>query len=66
MSLFCIKKIENNKTFTQIKILTKEEKINEIAKMTSGDELSNVTIENASEMVKFATIKEEISNSIQI
>ena len=54
---FVSKKIENNKTFTQIKILTKEEKINEIAKMTSGDELSNVTIENASEMVKFATIK---------
>jgi len=64
---FVSKKIENNKTFTQIKILTKEEKIYEIAKMTSGDELSNVTIENASEMVKFATIKkEEISNSIQI
>ena len=27
--------------------------------MTSGDELSNVTIENASEMVKFATIKKK-------
>ncbi|MBU5454566.1 DNA repair protein RecN [Caproiciproducens sp. MSJ-32] len=56
---FVSKKIENNKTFTQIKILTKEEKINEIAKMTSGDEISNLTIESASEMVKLATLKKE-------
>jgi DNA repair protein RecN (Recombination protein N) len=53
------KKVEDDKTFTQISVLNIEEKVEEIAKMTSGDELSSVTIKNASEMVKFADLKKK-------
>lgn len=61
---FVSKKVENGKTFTEIKTLNKENKIKEIAKMTSGDELSEVTLKNASEMVNFAEIKKkEIKNT---
>ncbi|QAS61040.1 DNA repair protein RecN [Clostridium septicum] len=54
---FVSKKVENEKTFTQIKTLNKEDKVKEIAKMTSGDELTDVTLRNADEMVKLAEIK---------
>ncbi len=53
------KKVENQKTFTEIRILSKDDKIKEIAKMTGGDEVSEVTLENSSEMVRFADIKKE-------
>lgn len=56
---FVSKKVEDNKTFTGIKILPKDEKIKEIAKMIGGDEISTVALENASEMVKFADIKKD-------
>ena len=56
---FVSKRVENEKTFTEIKTLDKYEKIKEIAKMTSGDELSDVTLENASEMVAFAELKKQ-------
>lgn len=60
---FVSKKVENEKTFTQIKTLNKEDKVKEIAKMTSGDELTDVTLRNADEMVKLAEIKKnEIKN----
>lgn len=60
---FVSKKVENEKTFTQIKTLNKEDKVKEIAKMTSGDELTDVTLKNADEMVKLAEIKKnEIKN----
>lgn len=62
---FVSKKVENQKTFTEIKILSIEDKIKEIAKMTGGDEISEVTLQNSSEMVRFANIKkEEIKNYI--
>lgn len=53
------KKVENQKTFTEIRILSIDDKIKEIAKMTGGDEISEVTLENSSEMVRFADIKKE-------
>ena len=56
---FVSKRVENEKTFTEIKTLDKYEKIKEIAKMTSGDEVSDVTLENASEMVAFAELKKK-------
>lgn len=56
---FVSKQVKDGKTFTGIKMLTREDKIREIAKMVGGDEISDVTIENASEMVKFAEIKKE-------
>lgn len=62
---FVSKKVLNDKTFTEIKTLDKYEKITEIAKMTTGDEVSEVTLENASEMVTFADLKkEEIKNNL--
>ena len=61
---FVSKEVLNGKTFTGIRILNKDEKIKEIAKMVGGDEISDVTIENASEMVNFAEIKKkEIKNN---
>lgn len=56
---FVSKRVEDGKTFTEIKTLDKYEKIKEIAKMTSGDEVSDVTLENASEMVAFAELKKQ-------
>ena len=56
---FVSKKIKDNKTFTGIKILPKDEKVKEIAKMIGGDEISSVALENASEMVKFADLKKD-------
>ena len=56
---FVSKKVEDGKTYTQIRTLDKDEKIKEIAKMTSGDEVSDVTLENASEMVAFAELKKQ-------
>lgn len=53
------KKVENQKTFTEIRILSMDDKIKEIAKMTGGDEISEVTLKNSSEMVRFADIKKE-------
>lgn len=54
---FVSKKVENSKTFTEIRTLSKYDKIKEIAKMTGGDEISDVTLENASEIVAFADLK---------
>ena len=56
---FVSKKVNDGKTFTGIRMLTRDDKIREIAKMVGGDEISDVTIENASEMVRFAEIKKE-------
>lgn len=62
---FVSKKVENQKTFTEIKVLSIDDKIKEIAKIIGGDEVSKVTLENSSEMIKFANIKkEEIKNYI--
>ena len=60
---FVSKTVKDSKTFTQIRTLSKEDKIKEIAKMIGGDEISDVTLENASEMVSFAKLKKsEIRN----
>ena len=61
---FVSKHVLEGKTFTGIRMLTREDKIREIAKMVGGDEISDVTIENASEMVKFAEIKKKEMKNI--
>ncbi len=43
---------EDNKTYSNIKILSEEERISEIAKMISGDESSDISQEYAKEMIK--------------
>ena len=60
---FVSKKVENGKTFTQIRMLNEEDKVCEIAKMIGGDNLSDVAIDNSREMVKLADSKKnEIKN----
>lgn len=60
---FVSKKVENGKTFTQIRMLNEQDKVCEIAKMIGGDNLSDVAIDNSREMVKLANIKKnEIKN----
>ena len=60
---FVSKKVENGKTFSQIRMLNEEDKVCEIAKMIGGDNLSDVAIDNSREMVKLADIKKkEIKN----
>lgn len=56
---FVSKKVKNEKTFTEIRMLNAEEKIYEIAKMIGGDNLSTVAIDNAREMVKLADDKKK-------
>ena len=56
---FVSKKVEAGKTFTSIKTLIKDEKIKEIAKMIDGDEISDIALKNAAEMVGFADLKKE-------
>ena len=56
---FVSKKVKDEKTYTEIKTLTKEEKVKEIAKMTSGDEISSITLDSALEMINLADIKKK-------
>ena len=60
---FVMKKVNNNKTFTEIKVLLKEEKEIEISKMLSGDEVTEATLNNVREMIKLSDLKKiEIKN----
>lgn len=45
------KEIKNNKTITNVSVLTLEDKINEIAKMLSGKELTKAALENAKNLI---------------
>lgn len=53
------KHIHNNKTFSQVKKITEQDKILEIAKMIGGVEVTSSTIENATEMTKLANEKKK-------
>ncbi|MDQ3191824.1 MAG: DNA repair protein RecN [Bacteroidota bacterium] len=46
------KYIQGNKTNSNIRLLSKDERINEIAKMLSGDKPSAIALENAKELLK--------------
>ncbi|AGX43651.1 DNA repair protein RecN [Clostridium saccharobutylicum] len=54
---FVMKKVVDNKTFTQIKVLIKEEKEYEISKMLAGDEVTEATRNNVKEMIKLSELK---------
>lgn len=54
---FVAKKIDNNKTFTNIRILSKEEKELEISKMLAGDDVTEATLNNVKEMINLSEIK---------
>jgi len=60
---FVMKKVNNNKTFTQVKVLLKEEKEIEISKMLSGNEITKATLNNVKEMIRLSDLKKnEIKN----
>lgn len=54
---FVMKKVIDNKTFTKIKILQKEEKEFEISKMLSGDDVTEATLNNVKEMINLSELK---------
>lgn len=54
---FVSKSIKDNKTYTSIKILNKDEKINQVATMLGGNEVTKATYENVKEMLKLSEKK---------
>lgn len=56
---FVSKEVKEEKTFTNVKILSKDEKIYQVATMLGGDNVSDATIENVKEMSNLADIKKE-------
>lgn len=54
---FVSKSIKDNKTFTNIKILSKDEKIHQVATMLGGNEVTKATYENVKEMLKLSENK---------
>ena len=55
------KEVKNEKTYSYVNRLKEEEKVNEIARMIGGSDLTKLTIENARELVKLANdMKSEI------
>jgi len=54
---FVMKKVKDNKTFTQIKVLLKEEKEFEISKMLAGDDVTEATLNNVKEMITLSELK---------
>ncbi|HEX9027427.1 MAG TPA: DNA repair protein RecN [Clostridium sp.] len=54
---FVTKKVIDNKTYTKIKILLKEEKELEISKMLTGDDVTEATLNNVKEMIKLSELK---------
>lgn len=49
---FVYKVVENNKTETKIKILNEEERVEEIAKMISGNKITKTSLEHVREMMR--------------
>lgn len=56
------KQIKDNKTFTNIQEIDYGARLNEIARMTSGTELTQASLENAEEMLENARRKKAILN----
>lgn len=51
------KNVENGRTFTQIRELQEEEKVNELARIISGDAITELAKANAQEMMRIAEEK---------
>ncbi|MGL5416953.1 MAG: DNA repair protein RecN [Clostridium sp.] len=61
---FVSKGVVDGKTYTKIKTLNEAEKINQVASMLGGDDLSQKTIDNVKEMLKNANLKKEKIKSL--
>ncbi len=53
--LYISKVEENNRTYTNVQLLNEDERILEIAKMIAGDEVNDVVINNAKNLLKINT-----------
>lgn len=51
-TLFVSKSSDNTNTTTQVKVLSDEERVYEISKMLSGEEVDNLALENARNLIK--------------
>ena len=61
LHLLISKSVTDKRTITSIKELNKEQKIEEVARMVSGDSMTKISEEHAIEMLKIADkIKAEI------
>ena len=54
---FVSKKVKNGKTYTKIELLSIEEKIKQVASMVGGNEVTEATLENVREMLRFSENK---------
>lgn len=54
---YVTKQVKDNKTYTSIRLLSKEDKIRQIASMIGGESITQTTLDNAKEMVSFADQK---------
>ena len=62
---FVSKEVKDNKTFTKIELLSSEEKIKQVASMLGGREITEATLENVREMLRFSeNKKDEIKSHI--
>ncbi|NLP29121.1 MAG: DNA repair protein RecN [Clostridia bacterium] len=61
------KEVIDNKTYTNVKKLTLEEKIEEISRMIGGIEVTEITINNSKQLVEMANgLKKVISSSVRL
>lgn len=54
---FIFKEVQNERTYTQVKILTREERIHDLARMLGGVEVTDTTLHHAQEMLDLANDK---------
>ena len=57
--LYISKHVADNQTSTEVRSLSEGERINEIARMASGANVSSASLDNAREMIAYAKIKKE-------
>ncbi|WP_139904286.1 DNA repair protein RecN [Clostridium thermarum] len=61
------KEIIEDKTYTNVKRLSKEEKIEEISRMIGGIEVTNITVNNSKQLIQMADkLKKTICESIKV
>lgn len=57
MHFLISKNVKNNKTFTEVNLISPIEKQMEVARMIGGSEVTKLTLENSKELIKMATEK---------
>lgn len=54
---FVSKEVQNGKTYTKVELLSIEEKIKQVASMVGGDKVTDATLQNVREMLRFSENK---------